>query len=138
MASKPPPPPPPPYSRSNHNLGFASSEDELAALKEWAESKKYVAPGTAGTLPAMDRGGYGLLSLVWGGPLETGPAPATIPESPAQRLAALEILDASKREEEEEEEEEEKRMHRKPSLGQKLKRLVPRRRSEEEKEAAIR
>lgn len=134
MASKlPPPPNTPSIFRSNHNLAFASSEEELAALKEWAESKKYVAPGTAGTLPAMDRGGNGLLSLVWGGPLETGPAPATIPESPAQRLAALERLDASEREDEEE-----KRMHRKRSLGQKLKELVRRRRSKAEKEAATR
>ena len=41
------------------------------------------------------------------------PGPATIPEIPAQRLAALERLDAAKREEE-------KRRHRKPSLGQKI------------------
>ena len=79
MASEPPPP----YTRPNHNLAFASSEEKLGALKEWAESKKYVTPGTDGPLPAMDRGGYGLWSLVWGGPLETGPGPATIPESPA-------------------------------------------------------
>ena len=67
----------PSYIRPNHNLAFASSEEELAALKEWVESKKYVTLGTDGTLPAMDKGGYGLLSLVWGGPLETGPGPAS-------------------------------------------------------------
>jgi hypothetical protein len=123
MASEPLPS----YTRPNHNPAFASSEEELAALKEWVESKKYVTPGTDGTLPAMDRGGYGLLSLVWGGPLETGPGPATIPESPAQRLAALERLDAAKGKEEE------KSRHRKPSLGQKVKRFVQGRRSEEER-----
>lgn len=117
---------PPPYARPNHNLACANSEEELKALKEWAESKKYVTPGRDGTLPAMDRGGYGLLSLVWGGRMETGPGPATIPESPAQRLAALEKLDAAKTKEEE------KRMNRKPSLGQKMKKLVKGRKGEEE------
>jgi hypothetical protein len=55
---------PPPYTRPNHDLVFVSSEEKLGALKEWAESKKYVTPGIDGTLPAMDRGGYGLWSLV--------------------------------------------------------------------------
>jgi hypothetical protein len=81
----------------------------------------------------MDRGGYGLWSLVWGGPLETEPGPATIPESPAQRLAAPERLDVAKGKEEEKE----KTRHRKLSLGQKMKKLVQGRRSEAEKEAAI-
>lgn len=54
------------------------------------------------TLPAIDRGGYGLLSLVWGRLMEIGHGPAPIPESPAQRLAALEKLDAAKRKEEKE------------------------------------
>jgi hypothetical protein len=85
MASQPPPPP---YTKLDHKIAFASSEDELEALKESAESKKYVTLGRDGTLPAMNRGGYGLLSLVWGRPLETDPSPAAIPESPAQRLAA--------------------------------------------------
>jgi hypothetical protein len=119
-------PPPPPYAKPDHNLAFASSEEELKALKEWAESKKYVTPGRDGTLPAMDRGGYGLLSLVWGGPLETGPGPATIAESPTQRLAALERIDAAKRKEEE------KRTSRKPSLGQKVKKLVKGKKPDEE------
>jgi hypothetical protein len=114
MASQPPPP----YTKPDHNLAFASSEDELEALKQWAESKKYVTPGRDGTLPAMDRGGYGLLSLVWGGPLETDPGLATIPESPAQRLAALEKIDAAKRKEEE------RRINRKQYLGQRVKQLV--------------
>jgi hypothetical protein len=52
------------------------------------------------TPPAIDRGGYGLLSLVWGRLMETGYGPAPIPESPAQSLAALEKLDAAKRKEE--------------------------------------
>jgi hypothetical protein len=103
----------------------------LRRSKNWAESKKYVTPGTDGTLPAMDRVGYGLWSLVWGGPLKTEPGPATIPESPAKRLAAPERLDAAKGKEEE------KRRHRKPSLGQKMKKLVQGRRSEAEKEAVI-
>jgi hypothetical protein len=55
-----------------------------------------------------------------GGPLETEPGLATIPGSPAQRLAGPERLDAANGKEEEEEEEE-KRSHRKPSLGQKMK-----------------
>ena len=58
--------------------------------------------------------------------METGPGPATIPESPAQRLAALEKIDAVKRKEEQ------KRMNRKPSLGQKVKNLVKGKKSEEE------
>ena len=70
-------------------------------------------------------------SLFRGGPLEAGPGPATIPESPAQRLAAPERLGAAKGKEEE------KRRHRKPSLGQKMKKLVQGRRSEAEKEAAV-
>jgi hypothetical protein len=118
--------PPPPYTKPDHNPAFASSQEELEALKEWAESKKYVTPGRDGTLPAIDRGGYGLLSLVWGGPLETGPGPATIPESPAQRLAALEKIDAAQRKEEE------KKMNRKPSLGQKVKQLVKGKKADEE------
>ena len=124
--------PPPPYTQPNHNPAFASSQEELAALQQWAEAKKYVQPGTDGTLPAMDRGGYGLQSLVWGGPLETGRGPASIPESPAQRLAALEKVDGAKRKEEE------KIMDRKPSLGQKMKRFVNGRKREEEKQATIR
>jgi hypothetical protein len=93
--------------------------------------EEYVTPGTDGTLPVMDGGGYRLWSLFRGGPLEAGPGPATIPESPAQRLAAPERLGAAK------EKEEEKRRHRKPSLGQKMKKLVQGRRSEAEKEAAV-
>ena len=61
------------------------------------------------------------------GPLETGPGPATIPEVRQQRLAVPERLDAAKGKEEE------KRRHRK----QKMKKLVQGRRSETEKEAAI-
>lgn len=124
--------PPPPYTKPTHNPTFASSEEELEALKEWAESKKYVQPGRDGTLPAMDRGGYGLLSLAWGGPLETGPGPAVIPQSPAQRLAALEKIDANKRKEEE------KKMKRKPSLRQRMKKLVKGKKTEEGQHAVIR
>jgi hypothetical protein len=72
-----------------------------------------------------------LWSLVWGGPLETGPGPATIPESPAQRLAGPRETRRSLGKEEE------KRRHRKPSLGQKMKKPVQGRTSEAEKEAAI-
>lgn len=50
--------------------------------------------------------------------METGPGPAPMPESPAHRLAVLEKLDAAKRKEEE------RRMNRKPSLREKLKKLV--------------
>jgi hypothetical protein len=58
---------PPPYTRPNQNLVFASSEEKLGALKEWAESKKYVTPGTDGTLPAMDRGAIACGALSGGG-----------------------------------------------------------------------
>jgi hypothetical protein len=118
--------PPPPYTKPDHNLAFANSQEERRALEEWAESKKYVKPGRDGTLSAMDRGGYGLLSLVWGGPMETGPP---IPESPTERLAALEKLDAAKRKEEE------RRMNRKPSLREKVKKLV---KGKQQEEAALR
>ena len=121
--------PPPPYTKPDYNLAFANSQEERRALEEWAESKKYVTPGRDGTLPAMDGGGYGLLSLVWGGPMETGHGPAPIPESPAQRLAALEKLDAAKRKEEE------RKMNCKPSLREKLKKLV---KGKQQDEAALR
>jgi hypothetical protein len=120
--------PPPPYNKPDYNLAFTSSQEERRALEEWAESKKYVTPGKDGTLPAMDRGGSGLLSLVWGGPMETGPAPTSIPESPAHSLAILEKSNAAKREKKEKEE---RRMNHKASLREKLKKLVKRKQQEE-------
>ena len=48
------------------------SDEELQALQKWAHDKEYVQPGTNGTLPAMDAGGYGLAQLVWGGPMQQG------------------------------------------------------------------
>ncbi len=58
----------PPYKASHT---FANSQEELAALKEFAESKLYVEQGTNGTLPDI-RGGTGVKSLAWGGPMQTG------------------------------------------------------------------
>jgi len=55
----------------------------LRHLKNGQNRRNTSPPDTDRTLPAMDRGGYGLWSLVWGGPLETGPGPATVPENPA-------------------------------------------------------
>lgn len=58
----------PPYKASH---AFVNSQEELAALREFAESKMYVEPGTNGTLPDI-RGGMGMKSLAWGGPMQTG------------------------------------------------------------------
>ena len=64
--------------------------------------------------------------------METDPGPAPITESPAQRLAAEERTDVARRKEEE------KRMNRKPSLGEKVKKLVKGKKSEEKEDAVIR
>ncbi|KAL6240791.1 hypothetical protein RBB50_012355 [Rhinocladiella similis] len=55
----------PPY-RASH--GFANSQEELAALRDFAQSKLYVDPGTNGMLSDI-RSGMGMRSLsVGGGP----------------------------------------------------------------------
>jgi hypothetical protein len=64
-------------------LPLQARKRSLRHLKNGQNRRNTSPPDTDGTLPAMDRGGYGLWSLVWGGPLETGPGPATVPENPA-------------------------------------------------------
>jgi hypothetical protein len=54
---------PPPY-RASH--AFANSQEELAALKEFVESKKYINPSTDGTLPDIANG-FGVRAMAWGG-----------------------------------------------------------------------
>jgi hypothetical protein len=56
-------PKPPPYKASH---AFASSAEELAALKQFAESKKYINPATDGTLPDIANG-FGVKAMAWGG-----------------------------------------------------------------------
>jgi microsomal dipeptidase-like Zn-dependent dipeptidase len=65
---------PPSYSKGNHQKpppyrashAFASSAEELAALKQFAESKKYINPATDGTLPDIANG-FGVKAMAWGG-----------------------------------------------------------------------
>lgn len=78
--------------------------------------KKYVTPGRDGTPPVMKRRLWLAEACKWTNVDRPGPAPT--PESPAHGLAVLEKLDATKRKEEE------RRMNRKPSLREKLKKLV--------------
>jgi hypothetical protein len=54
---------PPPY-RAFH--AFANSQEELAALKEFAELKEYINPSTDGTLPDIANG-FGVRAMAWGG-----------------------------------------------------------------------
>jgi hypothetical protein len=61
---------PEPRTLDNHP---ASSNVDPAFL-EWARNKEMVRPGEDGTLPAMDQGGFGILSMAWGGPMQTGEA----------------------------------------------------------------
>ncbi|KIW97597.1 uncharacterized protein Z519_01181 [Cladophialophora bantiana CBS 173.52] len=62
----------PPYKASH---GFANSQEELAALREFAESKLYVEPGSNGMLPDLRGGAGGLQSLAWGGPTQSSRNP---------------------------------------------------------------
>ena len=103
----------PPY-RAKH--AFANSAEELAALKEFAESKMYVQPGSGGTLPDL-RGGGGIKTMVWGGPMqgqaseERGwPAPETAEEKKRRKEA-----DKMRKQEE---------RVRKGSVGERLKRVI--------------
>ena len=68
---------PQPKSQSLNNHPAASSVDP--AFLDWAKQKEMVRPGEDGSLPAMDRGGYGIQSLVWGGPMQTGSNEASVP-----------------------------------------------------------
>ncbi len=72
----------PPY-RASHS--FASGQEELAALREFAESKLYVEPGTNGTLPDI-RSGMGMRSLSVGGPTQQDSAYAGLtPETDEEK-----------------------------------------------------
>jgi hypothetical protein len=90
------------HSKNRRNRRNTSPRAQMERCQPWTE-------------------GYGLWSLVGGGTTRDRARAATIPGSPAQRLAGPERLVAANGKEEEEEEEEEKRRHRKPSLGQKMK-----------------
>ncbi|EXJ57021.1 hypothetical protein A1O7_07365 [Cladophialophora yegresii CBS 114405] len=89
----------PPY-RAKHS--FANSAEELAALNEFAESKLYVNPGSDGTLPDLQNGGWGLKSLAWGGPMQ-GEVPGDrgwpAPETAEERKRRREAEKARKKEE---------------------------------------
>jgi hypothetical protein len=93
----------PPY-RARHS--FASPEEELAALKEFAESKLYVQPGSQGTLPSLRDTGVGLKGLAWGGMStqpgrndQTGDWGWPAPETPEERKARREREKMEKKEE---------------------------------------
>jgi hypothetical protein len=58
-----------------HTLADLPASSHVSpAFLQWAAEQESVRPGEDGTLPAMDRGGFGIQSLVWGGPLQTGEA----------------------------------------------------------------
>ena len=103
----------PPY-RAKHS--FADSAEELAALKEFAEKKLYVHPGSAGTFD-LRAGGWGLKSMAYGGPglgemSEERGWPA--PETDEERKRRREAEKLKKKEEKE----------RKGSVGERLKRVI--------------
>lgn len=75
---------------------FANSEEELAELQKFAQSKLYVSPGSEGTLTGIGAAGgaWGIKSLAWGGPMESEatwgygwPAPETAEERRQRREA---------------------------------------------------
>lgn len=96
----------PPYKASHT---FANSQEELAALREFAESKLRVDPGTNGMLPDI-RGG-GLKSLACGG------AAREIGDGDLGWGLTAETREERKRREKEERE-------RRGSVVQRLKRLI--------------
>jgi hypothetical protein len=104
----------PPYKASHT---FANSQEELAALKEFAQSKLYVEQGTNGTLPDL-RSGSGVKSLAWGGPMQTGSSkgefPALVPETDEER----------KRRKAEEKERKKADRDRRGSVSQRLMRVI--------------
>ncbi|KAJ9615823.1 hypothetical protein H2200_001900 [Cladophialophora chaetospira] len=104
----------PPY-RAKHT--FANSQEELAALKEFAESKTQVQPGSGGTLPDLRGGSWGSKGLAWGGPMEgdaTGERGWPAPETEEERKRRKEAEKAKKKEEK----------VRKGSVGERLKKVI--------------
>jgi len=97
--------PVPPYKASHR---FANSEEELAALKEFALSKLYINPGTDGTLPDIAAG------LNWSGTNDQKSIARVTPEMKADRRRQKEEKVARKAAGQE----------RRPSIGQVLKRVV--------------
>lgn len=104
----------PPYKASHV---FANSQEELAALKEFAQSKMYVDAGTNGLLPDI-RGGIGLRSMTWGGRMPTDLSlnfgAELTPETSEER----------KRRKEEERERKKAERDRRGSVGQRLMRVI--------------
>ena len=62
------------------------------AFRAWAAEQESVRPGEDGTLPAMDRGGFGIQSLVWGGPLQTGEASVLEKQDQRERRALSKVM----------------------------------------------
>ncbi|KIY03563.1 uncharacterized protein Z520_00254 [Fonsecaea multimorphosa CBS 102226] len=116
----------PPYKASH---GFANSQEELAALKEFAESKMYVEPGSHGMLPDLRGGAGGLQSLAWGGPMgsrnpywEVGwPAP----ESKEERKRRKE-QEKQRKKEEKERDRDKDGSERRGSVAERLMRVISR------------
>jgi len=104
----------PPY-RAKHT--FANSQEELAALKEFAKSKLYVNPGSEGTLPDLRGGGWGIKGLAWGGPMQ-GDA------SGERGWPAPETTEERKRRKEAEKLQHKEEKVRKGSVGERLKRVI--------------
>ncbi|KIW83860.1 hypothetical protein Z517_03106 [Fonsecaea pedrosoi CBS 271.37] len=115
----------PPYKASH---GFANSREELAALKEFAESKLYVDAGSNGMLPDLRGGAGGLQSLAWGGPMGSrGPyweVGWPEPESKEERKRRKE--QEKQRKKEEKEREKEKEHERRGSVAERLMRVISR------------
>ncbi|OAP63258.1 hypothetical protein AYL99_02485 [Fonsecaea erecta] len=128
---------PPPYKASH---GFANSQEELAALREFANSKLYVEPGSHGMLPDLRGGAGGLQSLAWGGPKGGAEKPYwevgwPAPESREERKRRKELEKQRKKEEKEERERErdrdkdkDKEIHteRRGSVAERLMRVISR------------
>ena len=109
----------PPYKASHL---FANSQEELAALMEFAESQQYIQPGSFGTLPDI-RGGWGVRTLAWGGTVQNGPSgyagmilarPDPAADAEAQRRKA------------EEKERKKAERERRGSVTQRLKKVISR------------
>ncbi|KAJ9496935.1 hypothetical protein H2202_007712 [Exophiala xenobiotica] len=101
----------PPY-RASHT--FASGQEELAALREFAESKLYVEPGTNGTLPDI-RSGMGMRSLSVGGPMHQDTAYTGLtPETNEERKRRM-VEEKTKKKAEH---------HRKHSISERLTRVI--------------